>query len=79
MITSLGGINFNGLDAEGDFAQATNGGALVLNVADGNFGPSGIQGSVTLNGGDGSSVKGFEAGNGGSSIGRCHGRDKRGP
>ncbi len=68
IITSLGGINFNGLDADGDFAQATNGGALVLNVADGNFGPSGIEGSVTFNGGNGSNVTGFEAGNGGSLL-----------
>lgn len=73
-ISSFGGINFNGLDAEGDFAMATDGGLLTLNVGsilfsnpsatDGNAGL--IQGSVTLNGGAGSGVAGFEAGNGGT-------------
>ncbi len=68
VITSDGGINFDGLNADGDFSLATGGGQLTLNVA----GASGIsfdvegdiQGNITLNGGNGSSV--FDPGDGGT-------------
>ncbi|MEP6821407.1 MAG: hypothetical protein ABI946_03565, partial [Chthoniobacterales bacterium] len=63
-ITSQGGINFDGLAADGDFSTATAGGALTINANSINFG-TGIVGPVTLNGGDGSGVPGFEGSDGG--------------
>ena len=63
-ITSLGGINFNGVAANGDVSPATNAGDLTLNVNSISFDPSGdIQGAVTFNGGDASST--FGPGDGG--------------
>ncbi len=64
VVSSLGGIDFDGQDADGDFAAATHGGKLQIDadaltvsfVGD-------IQSSVSANGGNGSLF--FTAGNGG--------------
>ena len=76
-VTSQGGINFDGVAADGDFSMATNAGALTINADSLSFGsaalrvsgfipppPSDIVGFVTFNGGDGSST--FDPGNGGT-------------
>ena len=65
VVTSTGGINFNGVNADGDFSVATDGGHLMINADSLSFGPSGdIMGPVAFNGGDGSST--FDPGNGGT-------------
>ena len=60
-VTSDGGINFEGVVADGDFSVATNGGRLTINANTLTFGNRGaiipiIQGTVSFNGGDGSST-----------------------
>jgi hypothetical protein len=77
VVTSTGGINFNGVNADGDFNTATDGGHLVINADSLSFGffpvalveplglpPGDIMGTVTFNGGDGSST--FDPGSGGT-------------
>jgi len=76
LLSSAGGINFDGVAAVGDFSLATNGGALTVNALTLSFGSlplrvSGfipfspdIVGSVSFNGGDGSFT--FGPGNGGT-------------
>jgi hypothetical protein len=73
LVTSQGGINFDGAAANGDVSPATDAGALTINANSPVFGPSGpsgptgstgIQGAVTFNGGDGSPT--FGPGNGGT-------------
>jgi hypothetical protein len=72
-VTSQGGINFDGVAADGDVSPATDAGALTINANSPVFGPSGpsgptgstgIQGAVTFNGGNGSPT--FGPGNGGT-------------
>jgi FecR-like protein len=76
-VTSDGGINFNGINADGDFSHSTDAGQLTINASSLSFGnvafltnqtnaftPPDISGSVTFNGGDGSST--FDPGNGGT-------------
>ena len=79
VVTSTGGINFDGVSADGDSSVATNGGNLMINADSLSFGftpvgmvaagPSGfppgdIMGTVSFNGGDSSST--FGPGNGGT-------------
>jgi hypothetical protein len=65
IVTSHGGINFNGIAADGDLSPATDAGALTINASSLSFGSeANIRGSVTFNGGDGSST--FAPGNGGT-------------
>lgn len=78
-VSSSGGINFNGMNADGDFSPASDGGDLTINTdsltfisgiflnsvgTNGIALPGQILGSVTFNGGDASSV--FGPGSGGT-------------
>ncbi len=67
-VTSQGGIFFDGSAAGQAFSNATDGGALTLNADSLLFGTGGIEGSVTLNGGDGSSDPMFSAAGGGTLL-----------
>ena len=65
LLSSAGGINFDGVAADGDFSLATNAGALTINALILSFGPKGnIMNGVSFNGGDGSFT--FGPGNGGT-------------
>ena len=66
-VISAGGIDFDGLPADGDFSQATRGGSLTINVANSisfDSEEGDILGNVTLNGGASSPT--FGAGDGGN-------------
>ena len=67
VVTSRGGIFFDGVNASGDFITASNGGSLTINADSLSFGEGqDIDGTVSFNGGDGSGVTGFEGANGGT-------------
>ena len=66
LVTSQSGINFNGVDADGDSSIAGNGGHLIINADSLSISPSGniVAEDVTFNGGTGSST--FDPGSGGA-------------